>query len=163
MARSGEGKRSKKARQAKRDKAARRAQLRDEIRQAVLADLQREREQAEPGDEGEATLSPASQAVVIELQRTELSRLLREQARLNERIDQLMRLHEREQVLRQQMQTALDRLTAERSLPPPPRIGEAEEVRLLERVRRAEGKFNALRSAVGQLVVVLERRSAPAH
>ena len=45
---------------------------------------------------------------IVELQRTELSRLLREQSRLNDRIDSLLRLHEREQVLRQQMQASLD-------------------------------------------------------
>lgn len=163
MGNSGERKRSKKAKRAKRDKAQRRAELRDEIRQAVLADLRREGAQAEEDDEADAALSSASQAVVIELQRTELSRLLREQERLNERIDQLMRLHEREQVLRQQMQAALDRLTAERTLPAPPANGGAERAQLLARAHRAESKFDALRSAVGLLVVALERRSAPAH
>ena len=100
--------------------------------------------------------------MVIELQRTELSRLLREQQRLNDRVDQLLQLHEREQVLRQQMQASLDQLTAQRTLPPRPDSA-ADQERLVARVNRAEGKFAALQSAVGLLVATLERQTASAR
>ncbi len=59
-------------------------------------------------------LSAGELATVVELQRVELDRLLREHRRLNDRIDQMLRLQEREQVLRQQMQAALDRLAEQR-------------------------------------------------
>lgn len=152
MGKSGKRKRAKKAERAKREKA-RKAQAAE---QATIADS---------GDAGEAAgpgLTAESQSIVIELQRTELSRLLREQQRLNERIDQLMRLHEREQVLRQQMQAALDRLAAQRALPPA-QGGDAERARLVERVDRAESKFARLQSAVGLLVGALERQTVAAH
>ncbi len=110
----------------------------------------------------ESVLSEASQTVVIELQRTELSRLLREQQRLNDRVDQLLRLHEREQVLRQQMQAALDKLAAQRTLPAPEPV-ETDNRLLIERADRAEGKFAALRSAVVLLIDTLERRTATAQ
>jgi len=141
-------KKSKRAKRAKKEKQARRA------RRAA-----REAASEQRGDDG-LDLSADSQAVVIEMQKTELSRLLREQHRLNERVDQLLRLHEREQVLRQQMQTALDKLAAQRALPPPDTAGDE---RLVERVNRAEGKFTALQSAVGLLVAAIERQSAGAR
>ena len=59
-------------------------------------------------------LSPGELGTVVELQRVELNRLLSEQKRLNDRIDLLLQLQEREQVLRQQMQTSLDQLVAQR-------------------------------------------------
>ena len=107
-------------------------------------------------------MSEASQEVVIELQRIELSRLLREHQRLNDRVDQLLQLHEREQVLRQQMQASLDKLAAQRALPPPEH-SQAEHRQLATRVDRAEGKFTALQSAVGLLVAALERQTASAQ
>lgn len=58
------------------------------------------------------TLEPADLRVVVELQKTELDRLLRENARLNERLDTLLAMQEREQVLRQELQglmTAMER------------------------------------------------------
>ena len=106
-------------------------------------------------------MSAASQELVIELQKTELTRLLREQERLNVRVDQLLQLHEREQVLRQQMQASLDSLTAQRHLPSP-ETNAADHERLTARMNRAEGKFSALQSAVGLLVVALERQRASA-
>ena len=110
--------------------------------------------------EEELVLSADSQLVVIEMQRTELSRLLREQQRLNEYVDQLLQLHEREQVLRQQMQAALTKLAGQRALSPPIQ-GEAQHEHLVERVNRAEGKFTALQSAVGLLVAAIERQTTP--
>jgi septation ring formation regulator EzrA len=111
-------------------------------------------------------LSSGELAVVVEMQRVELNRLLGEQRRLNDRIDKLLELQEREQVLRQQMQAALDRLAAQRGAD----IGEAGtqptisgmtagDMPLLEdRLDRTERKFSALRDAVAQLVTLLERQ-----
>lgn len=101
------------------------------------------------------------QTVVI-LQRTELRRLLREQARLNDRIDSLLKLHEREQVLRQQMQAALDRLAAVQveashraaSLTYQA-VPEVDDLRA--RLERTEHRFTALQGAVGDLIAYIER------
>lgn len=152
MGDSGDRKRSKKSKRAKRAKKAKLAKRAEQA--APQAD--------QPAADEELVLSGESQMVVIEMQRTELTRLLREQQRLNERVDQLLQLHEREQVLRQQMQTALDSLSAQRALPPPTQQSDAEHERLVGRVDRAEGKFVALQSAVAQLVTVIERRAASA-
>ncbi len=155
MGDSSDRKRSKKSKRSKRLKRSKKAGLQQGARQS---------EQDQQIDQlgAEMALSEASQIVVIELQRTELSRLLREQQRLNDRVDQLLQLHEREQVLRQQMQAALDKLAAQRALPPP-RQGEVGNRRLVERIDRAEGKFSALRSAVGLLVAALDRQTAAAQ
>jgi len=157
-------KRSKKSKRSKRAKASKKTRFSTVSEQTGPAP-QRDRPGAGESAGEELNLSAASQAVVIEMQRTELSRLLREQQRLNDRVDQLLQLHEREQVLRQQMQAALDNLSAQRALPPPPpqaQHSEAEHERLVGRVDRAEGKFAALQSAVGLLVSVLERQTASA-
>lgn len=100
-------------------------------------------------------LTPRELAMVVELQQVELKRLLGEHRRLNERVDQLIQLQEREQVLRQQMQTALDRLAGRHSTDPAP-TGPVPQVE--HRMHRAEARFNALRNAVGLLVVAIERR-----
>ena len=155
MGESGSRKRSKKkSKRSKRGKASKRTSLSKGAPPT---------EQTQPGPQNdqpdaEPVLSEASQLLVIELQRTELSRLLREHQRLNDRIDRLLQLHEREQVLRQQMQAALDNLAARQALPSPDR-NEPEHARLVERVTRAEGKYSALQTAVGLLVVALERRT----
>ena len=108
---------------------------------------------------------------VVELQRAELSRLLREQSRLNDRIDSLLRLHEREQVLRQQMQASLDRLAAAQIAAgrDEPSSGglltEAgatatagrEVADLRARLEHTETRFSALQQAVGSLVSHIER------
>lgn len=156
MGQTGDRKRSKKkSKRSKRERAP---------KDAIASPRAGQSEAIPPSDQsGAATaLSQASQELVIELQRTELTRLLREQDRLNHRVDQLLQLHEREQVLRQQMQAALDNLAARRELSPPGHSEPAQE-RLVERVVRAESKFSALQSAVGLLVVALERQltSAP--
>ncbi len=126
----------------------------------------------EPGaasDESSDGLSLDTLRAVVELQRAELSRLLREQSRLNDRIDSLLQLHEREQVLRQQMQASLDRLAAAQiaSSQQPPRIDRsASPVRpesgagvagLRARLERTEARFSALQEAVGSLVSQIER------
>ncbi|NKB49070.1 MAG: hypothetical protein GKS02_06870 [Alphaproteobacteria bacterium] len=154
MGDSGGRKRSKKSKRSKREKAAKK------VRAAKLAE-RTQSPHSEDASVAEPALSEASQELVIELQRTELSRLLREQQRLNDRVDQLLQLHEREQVLRQQMQAALDNLSAQRVLPSPER-NDVEQARLIERVDKAESKFSALQSAVGLLVAVLERQAVSA-
>ncbi len=105
-------------------------------------------------------LSPGELATVVELQRVELDRLLSEQKRLNDRIDLLLQLQEREQVLRQQMQASLEQLVAQRGAPQASTsLDMPDEVPLLsDRLDRAERRFRALRTAVGQLVVALERQ-----
>lgn len=155
MGDAGNRKRSKKSKRSKRDKAAKK------IRAAQRAERSAGPSPAETADVA-TDLSSESRELVIELQRTELSRLLREQQRLNDRVDQLLQLHEREQVLRQQMQAALDNLSAQRALPSPERA-EREQQQLVERVNRAESKFSALQSAVGRLVAVIERQTASAQ
>ena len=117
---------------------------------------------------GTDTMSVETLQTVVELQRAELSRLLREQSRLNDRIDSLLQLHEREQVLRQQMQASLDRLTAAQieAAPRPalPQQGETthestpEVEDLRARLEHTEGRFSALQTAVGDLVVFIENR-----
>jgi hypothetical protein len=156
MGDSGERKRSKKS---KRSKRAKKAKLAKRLKQAAPAPADQLADQ--PGAGEDLVLSGESQMVVIEMQKTELTRLLREQQRLNDRVDQLLQLHEREQVLRQQMQAALDNLATQRALPPPAQA-EAHHEQLVERVNRAEGKFTALQSAVAQLVTVIERRAVSA-
>jgi hypothetical protein len=159
MGDSGNRKRSKKSKRSKRDKSAKK------VRAAKLAERSAEPPPEELPEEAPGAgmgLSSESRELVIELQRTELSRLLREQQRLNDRVDQLLQLHEREQVLRQQMQAALDKLSAQRTLPPPERA-ERDQQQLVERVNRAESKFSALQSAVGRLVAVIERQTASAQ
>lgn len=105
-------------------------------------------------------LSPGELSAVVELQKVELTRLLAEQKRLNERIDSLLQFHEREQVLRQQMQVSLDRLVEQRvGAGSPSELSIPGDVPLLtHRLDRAERRFRALRAAVGQLVAVLERQ-----
>ena len=156
MGDSSDQKRSKKSKRSKRAKQSKKARLSKAAGQTEQAT-----QNDQPGAGEEAVLSAASQVVVIELQRTELSRLLREQQRLNDRVDQLLQLHEREQVLRQQMQAALDKFGTQHALPPP-RRSEADHEQLVERVSRAERKFSALQSAVGLLVGALERQAAAA-
>lgn len=112
------------------------------------------------------SFSPDMLQAIVELQRTELNRLLREQGRLNDRIDSLLRLHEREQVLRQQMQASLDRLAAAQidAAPHHARLPHAEvspasaDVAALQRrLERTETRFTALQEAVGSLVSHIER------
>jgi hypothetical protein len=105
-------------------------------------------------------LSPGELATVVELQRVELNRLLSEHKRLNDRIDLLLQFQEREQVLRQQMQASLDRLVDQRGgAQAPSTLSMSDDMPLLgDRVDRAERRFHALRTAVGQLVVALERQ-----
>lgn len=93
------------------------------------------RERAGQNEQASRTELPSEQAfpVVIEFQKVELTRLLKENGRLNRRLDRLMdelghlrELQQREQVLRQQeqglrqqLQSTVDRLTERLALPGP--------------------------------------------
>lgn len=109
-------------------------------------------------------LTAGELATVVEMQRVELNRLLGEQRRLNDRLDQMLRLQEREQVLRQQMQAALDRLADQRAIgtrdAAPDGGMAAPQRQLADRLHRTERKFTALQSAVGQLVDLIERNAS---
>ena len=115
-----------------------------------LADMRGRPRPRQPGEND--TVAGA----VIELQKTELSRLLRDNSVLNERLDGLLKGHEREQVLRQQMQNMLERLSERPSLPPP-QAPSPDMARLEHRLSEAESQFGALKVAVASLVDYLAR------
>jgi hypothetical protein len=120
-------------------------------------------------DQTEATASTDGLPVetlraLVELQRTELNRLLRDHARLNDRIDTLIQLHEREQVLRQQMQASLDQLTqaqieSSRQGPRLTHDATPDMATLQARLERTEHRFSALQDAVGRLIGHIERKT----
>lgn len=96
-------------------------------------------------------LSRADLEVVVELQKAELDRLLRDNARLQDRVAQLIALQEREQVLRQQLQSIL----ASSGVGGAPA---AEDRRALTaRARQAEKRYGRLKSALVRLVDAMER------
>ena len=107
------------------------------------------------GDWGVATVETLE--AIIELQRAELTRLLRERDRLEARLGRLLDQAEREQVLRQQMQTTIDRLVA-RDVAPAPAPAIAADADTTRRLEASERRYRALAGAVGQLVLVLGRR-----
>lgn len=87
---------------------------------------------------------------IVELQRSELTRLLRENKRLNDRIDELVKLQHRDQTLRQQLQETLDRLAT--TMPEAPQSNGQYTAELEARMRQTETRFNALRTGVAKLV-----------
>ena len=100
----------------------------------------------------------------IELQRLELTRLLRENGRLNqrlermdERIDGLLASHaqerDREQVLRQQLQNQFDALAERLALPAP-------DTAVKARLDESEQSLGMLKSSIMQLLRFLEGRKA---
>jgi septation ring formation regulator EzrA len=98
-------------------------------------------------------------AAVVELQKVELGRLLRENERLNDRVDQLIKLQEREQTLRQQAQNNIERLTAQLgrlndqlALPSP------EQLRAEVRLKESESRFEALKAVLLKLLGFLDQR-----
>ena len=108
-------------------------------------------------------------ATIVELQRTELTRLLRDNERLhsdahrlNERIDTLLDTHakerDREQVLRQQLQNQIERLSAQLALPAP----DSEQRERLEAAERDAAKvrqeMGALKGGVVALLRWIEKR-----
>lgn len=90
-----------------------------------------DRQNAKKKTEAEPEPAPADigvpdLAVVVEYQRIEITRVLRDNDNLRQDIDRMLRLIEREQIIRQQdqqdrgaMLAVVDRLTVERSLPAP--------------------------------------------
>jgi plasmid maintenance system antidote protein VapI len=112
--------------------------------------------QTEQATEQTEQVTDRETATIIELQRTELTRLLRDNERLhseverqNTRLDTLLETHaqerDREQVLRQQLQNQVDRLTAQLALPAPEMDPQTENSRLarLAETERALSKAQA--------------------
>lgn len=102
-------------------------------------------------------------AAIIELQRVELNRLLRENERLSRRINRLLAVHERELALRQQTQQTIDRLTrrpgaSDASGPSAERTARQAVAmeRLEARLSRAEGRADRLKQVVERLVHLLD-------
>ncbi|MBM3559032.1 MAG: hypothetical protein FJX53_03920 [Alphaproteobacteria bacterium] len=96
---------------------------------------------------------------IVELQTTELTRLLRERDRLEAWVERLMEQAEREQVLRQQMQATIDRLVENTGvISRPPAIASANDA--VRRLAASERRYRALAGAVGHLVTALSRRHA---
>jgi len=84
----------------------------------------------------------------------ELARLAADNVRLHEQQDRLLRLLEREQVLRQQLQTQLVDISGKSALTgPPPELAD-----LARRLGETESNFDLLKRAVSQLVRVVEGR-----
>lgn len=121
---------------------------------------QSEQKSEQPGEQNDQT--DAINEHTIEIQRIELTRVLKENGRLNERLDRmegrvdgLLASHakerDREQVLRQQMQNQLDALTIRPALPP---VDDA----LNRRVEESEQNVGVLKTAVMQLVRFMERK-----
>ena len=112
------------------------------------------------GQEG-GQMSNETLDVIIELQSTELTRLLAENHRLvtetsqlNGRLDGMMELQKREQVLRQQMQNQLDGLQERLALP------SSETLHLESRLNETEGNLSLLKQAMWKLAVFLESKRA---
>jgi hypothetical protein len=104
-------------------------------------------------------LSTSELATLVELQRVELDRLLGEQRRLNDRIDKMLNMQEREQVLRQQMQLSLvERIAKHQALRTSSSQSILEQPQVLDRLHRTEQKFSALQMAVSQLIDFIERK-----
>ena len=97
----------------------------------------------EPADS--PALAAADLEVVVELQKTELDRLLRDNARLNDRVDKLLVMQEREQVLRQELQGLIKTAESHRLREIADRNGFTAERR---RNRRLKQALLALVSAV---------------
>ena len=73
---------------------------------------------------------------------------------MSARIDKLLELQEREQVLRQQMQASLERLAERDTLP----ATNGSTARLEARLEDSEGRFKTLLGAVAELVEIVEKR-----
>lgn len=96
-------------------------------------------------------LADADLKLVIALQKAELDRLLRENAQLHARVEQLVSLQEREQILRQQLQNLLgggDRHA-------PQLIADRKSQASIAAANRRNAR---LKEALNQLLDALERR-----
>jgi hypothetical protein len=99
-------------------------------------------------------LSGADLALVVELQRKELDRLLRENAQLHARVNQLIGLQEREQVLRQQMQSMMGTPKAEM-----PTALLENNSELAVRAQASEARYERLKGAMALLITAIERQN----
>ena len=99
--------------------------------------------------ESSETLSTADLEVVVALQKTELDRLLRDNARLQQRVEQLITLQEREQILRQQMQSLLGNAAGGKRL--------MDDRDLKARAVAAEGRYGRLKEALTLLINAIEK------
>ena len=99
-------------------------------------------------------LNGADLALVVELQRKELDRLLRENAQLHARVNQLIGLQEREQVLRQHMQSMLGAPKAES---PTGFLEYSSD--LVMRVQASEARYERLKGALALLISAIERQN----
>ena len=99
-------------------------------------------------------LSGADLALVVELQRKELDRLLRENAQLHARVNQLIGLQEREQVLRQQMQSMMGAPKAEA---PASLLDDSSD--LAVRAQTSEARYERLKGAMALLITAIERQN----
>ena len=113
-------------------------------------------EQTEQGSE----LSEQTLDAIIELQRVELNRLLTENNRLNNRVDDLVQIQQREQVLRQQLQNNVERLTDQVAAIPPPEHVERNTQMLENRLQRSESNYSQLMRALMALMSFLEGKKA---
>ena len=78
--------------------------------------------------------------------------MVADNTRLNDRLDRLVTMLEREQVLRQQMQGQIEQLTERLALPAP----EDQESEVVSRLEDTEQQFGLLKRAVVQLVTFLD-------
>jgi len=78
--------------------------------------------------------------------------MVTENTRLNDRLDRLVTMLEREQVLRQQMQVQIEQLTDRRALP----VLVAPDSDVASRLEDTEQQFGLLKRAVVQLVTFLD-------
>ncbi len=99
-------------------------------------------------------LSGADLALVVELQRKELDRLLRENAQLHARVNQLIGLQEREQVLRQQMQSMM---AAPKAEAPTALLEDNSE--LAVHAQASEARYERLKGALALLITAIERQN----
>lgn len=103
-------------------------------------------------------LSGPDLALVFELQRKELDRLLRENAQLHARVNQLIGLQEREQVLRQQMQSMMGAPKAEA---PASLLEDTSD--LAVRAQTSEARYERLKGAMALLITAIEREKGTDH
>ncbi len=103
-------------------------------------------------------LSGPDLALIVELQRKELDRLLRENAQLHARVNQLIGLQEREQVLRQQMQSMMGAPKAEA---PASLLEDTSD--LAVRAQTSEARYERLKGAMALLITAIEREKGTDH
>lgn len=96
-------------------------------------------------------LADADLKLVIALQKAELDRLLRENAQLHARVEQLVSLQEREQILRQQLQN----LMGGGDRPAPQLLADSRSQASITAANRRNAR---LRDALNMLLDALERR-----